>query len=330
MGVKTLGYAQPLTQDTSRGPSGSIWDDFPCEDALQGRGGSAWNMSVMEFFFNFGEFAFPTLNAQAASGPWSIFADTGTTFVDENEEGGAVIGTNASTSKGFTMAPAAGKFKMVSGATNFPLGQKLWFECRVAMGAISGSTEGYFIGLADNTSSQIASANNTILATTANTFTGTKGLFGFTRFESAPTDWAVKYQVAGGSTVAPTGLSTLVTTVTGTSPTAYTAVTNGNGTGFYKLGFKFDPNPNPAILCSTASGDGTVTQTVGSLYKPCIQFYVNGQLCSTFLDPSLLQTSRFPTKRMAPCISFMDASGGGGSATGLVMDWIRVGQIGSF
>ncbi len=133
--------------------------------------------------------------------------------------------------------------------------------------------------------------------------------------------------MAGGTPLYPTGLQTLVNTVTGAPSAAYASVANGNGTGFTKLGFIFDPNPNPGILCSTASGDGTVAQTVGSLYKPSIQFFVNGQLCNTFLDPSILQTARFPVGRMAPTIAYMTATGGTG---GMFIDWIRVGQLGSF
>ena len=330
MAVKTLQYASPITADTARGPSQSIWYDCPLEDFIQGYGGGIGTAGYMAQD-DFISCPFPALNAQASFGQWSCFADTGSTIVDQNEEGGVVMLNNGTAGKTVLLASSAGSFKMVSGASGFPLGQKLWFECRVAMGAISGATEGYFVGLADNTSTQITSSSSTILATTANSFTGTKGFFGFTRLESAPTDWKVAYQVAGGSTVAPTNLTTLVTTVAGTAPVAYASTTNGNGKGFVKLGFVFDPTAgNPSVAVSTTTGDGTLTQTAGAILKPIIKFYVNGQLCNTFLDPTLLQNARFPTARMAPVIQFMDASGGGGSSTGLAVDWIRVAQLASF
>lgn len=330
MAVKTNQYLSRITQDTSRGYSMGIWGDCPIEDFKQnGPGGIGTVGCFVEDDFNLcGQ---PTLNAASSFGQWACFADTGSTFLDANEEGGVIGLTNGTAAKAILLASNAASFKLVTAATGRALGQKLWFEVRVALGSISGATQGCFIGLADHTSSQITSANNTILATTANTFTGTKGLIGFTVFESAPTDWSFQYQAAGGSTVSPTGLTTLVTTVTGTAPAAYAAVTNGNGTGFVKLGFVFDPSASiPAIPVVTATGDGTVTQTVGTVLKPTLQLFVNGQLCGTFLDSSVIQTSRFPSKRMSPVICFMDASGGGGGAAGIYLDWIRVAQLASF
>lgn len=333
MSVKTNQYINALVQDASRGPSQSIWGDCPLADFQQGMGGGIGTagMLVEDDFMQAGQ---PALNANSSAGRWACWADTGSTLTDANEEGGVLKLLNGTAGDQITLASLAGGFKMVSGASGFPLGQKLWFEARVALSSISSTVQGMFVGLADNTSTQITSTTALIMAATANTLVGTKGMFGFfNRAVASPSEWCVAYQVAGGSTVFPTNLQTLMNTVTGAVATAYAAVSNGNGTGFVKLGFKFDPTAdNPALLVpSLNSGDGTVTQTVGGLLKPIIQFFVNGQLCGTFLDPSMLQTSRFPTKRMTPVISFGQASASGTVATAAsYIDWIRVAQLASF
>ncbi len=322
MAVNSADYASNVA-DTGRGPSMSIWKDCPVvaiqEDPSLG----------MHFWDDFQGGSMATINAASTYGSnWLGFADTTTVFTDLNEEGGVPNFNHATGAKGLALGGNGGSFKVVSGASGFPLGQKLWFECRIAVGTIAASLQGMFVGLCDNTSTLVNASAATILATSGATLTGTKGMMGFFWPMGTTTDWKFIYQVAGGSTISPTGLTTVITTVTGTAPTAYAAVTNGNGTGFYKLGFLFDPSPgNVARNVTTASGDGTVTQTAGALLKPMLQIFVNGMPAPAFIDSSMIQTSRFPSKRMAPALSFQSNSA---SAVGVSPDWIRVAQLASF
>jgi hypothetical protein len=327
--VKTCQWANRLVQDTSRGPSNGLWYDCPLEDFIQNFGGgiSTPGTLVQDEFEIAGQ---PALNANSDLGQWACWADTGSLFTDANEEGGVVLLNAAVAGKSIVLASNAGGFKIVSGASGFPLGQKMWFECRVALASIASTVNGCFVGLADNTGSQITSANNTLLTTTADTFATTKGIFGFqNRCITSPTDWSVVYNVAGGTVQYPTNLQTLVNTVTGSAAAAYAAVTNGNGTGFVKLGFVFDPTAgNPAQIISSLPSSG---QTAGNVAKPLIQFFVNGQLCGTFLTSTNVQAATFPVKRMSPVIEVMQASGSGTVAgAGLYVDWIRCAQFGSF
>lgn len=330
MAVKTCQYASPLAQDTSRGPSNSIWFDCPLEDFIQGQGGGMSTPGTL-IWDDFEPAASPTLNANASLGQWGCWADTGSLFTDPNEEGGVLFMNAAVAGKQILLAGNTTSFRMVSGASGFPLGQKLWFEARVAVASIASTVNGCFVGLADNTATQLTSAAALLLPVTADTLVTTKGCFGFqNRCITSPADWSVAFNVAGGTVQYPANLQTLVNTVTGANIAAYAAVANGNGTGFVKLGFVFDPTAGnvPVLLGSSVSAG----QTAATIAKPLIKFFVNGQLLSaTYLTSINLQAATFPVKRMTPVIEVMQASTSGTVAgAGLYVDWIRCAQFASF
>lgn len=327
MAVKTNQYGSRITQDTSRGPSQSIWADCPLEDFIQAYGGGIGTAGFVfrDDFLVAGNAA--TTNAIGNVGQWASWCDTSTIMgTDPQQEGGVVLLTdNASSGKNITLGTTAGGFGMITGATGFPLKQKLWFECRVAVGSITTAKRDAFVGLVDNTGG-FSTASATAVIGSSNTLTTTPALFGFHfRATTNPTDVGLAYNVAGGTVQYPTGLQTLSNTVVGAALTAYAAVTNGNATGFIKLGFVFDPTPSLPAVPAPSSNNG---HTQGTLYKPLITVFVNGQAAGEFLAANNVQASTFPATFMGPVLSYTSRSAS--SAGGLYVDWIQVAQLASF
>lgn len=328
MAVKTGQYASPTTQDTSRGPSQSIWFDCPIEDFIQAFGGGIGTAgySVQD---DFCPIATPSSVAAAACtcGQWACWAASGSTFTDAAQEGGVVTLNGTTANKSIILTSNAGMFRMVGASTNFSLYGKLWFECRLALGSVAASQQGVFVGLADNTGSQINSSDTTVIASGGNTLTTTKNLFGlFNRTTTSPADFSAVYQPAAGTAVYPTNLTTLVNTVTGANMAAWTAGTDGKGTNYVKLGFTFDPTPGntPKLISSASTG-----QTAGTLAQPLIEFFVNGQLAPAFLTRGAnAQLTTFPVNCVwSPVINYMNIAGG---SAPIYLDWIRVAQLASF
>lgn len=328
MSVKTNQYSSALVQDTSRGPSQSIWADCPLEDFIQGAGGGIGTFGMLDGddFLTAGNFA-AAVNVKFNFGRYAAFADTnGALQADPNNEGGIVaVGAGSNTGVNINFGSNAGAYRIVSGASGFPLGQKLWFECRVAMGSIAASKRDIFVGLMDTlTTVNTATAG---IWSAADTFQTTMNMIGFHARGGAtnPGDFGVVYNVASGTVQRPTGLTTLGTTVTGSAPTAYAAVTNGAPTGFLKLGFVFDPTGDKPALLAPSANNG---HTQGTLYKPLIQFYVNGQVAPEFLASNNVQASTFPTGWMNFVFGYLSDSG---TAPGnAYIDWWRCAQLGSY
>lgn len=264
-------------------------------------------------------------------GQWAAWLDTSQTVVDGVEEGGVAKFTGAATAnKTTTLTSNAGTFRFVGASTAYTLNPaKFAMECRVAFSSIASGEAGFFFGLADSTSSQINSSATTILAASGNTLTTTKNLFGlFRRATTNPTDFSVVYQPAAGTAVYPTGLTTLVTTVTGAAIAAYAASTDvGKGTGFVKVGMVYDPTPGRPALAAPASPPSGMT--AGTLYRPVLTFYVNGVMCSQFLGAGIMQAATFPlTSSYCPVISYSNQNGA--TATSIFLDWVRFGSQASF
>lgn len=327
MAVKTVQYVNNQSQDTSRGPSQGIWGDCPIEDPIQGFGGGigTFGFKTEDDFTIAGNLA--QTNAIGNFGQWGSWIDTnGVLGTDPMEEGGVILlsdGGNASV--GMNIGSNAAAYQIITGATAFPLKGKLWFECRVAVGSITTGKRDAFIGLMDNTAAPVQ-ADNVFAKATSNALVTTNGCLGFHfRSTTNPTDVGLAFNVAGGTVQYPTNLQTLSLTVAGAALTAYAAVSNGNGTGFIKLGFVFDPTAdNPAQIISSASSG----QTAGNVAKPLLKVFVNGQIAPAFLTSTNVQAATFPANKMAPVIGYMSRSGT--SAGGLYVDWIRVCQLGSF
>jgi hypothetical protein len=307
------------SQDTTRGPSYAIWGSAKIDDALQD---PSLYMHMYEDFKSVGNTsstaAASFTGSLACDTGWSFYADThGVLGTDPNFEGGTILlsdGGNTTVNVSLTSSAGWAGFVAPVVSSVYALKRKMWFECRVAVGSITTAKRDAFIGLTDTG----APAVNNVIGSTTNTLATAPGLFGFHfRSTTNPTDVGVAYNVAGGTVQYPTALQTLVNTVTG-SPLVVESATAGIGAGFVKLGWVYNPEPsNPSIRCVTATG----SQTVGTLYKPMIQFYVNGILCPIFMDSTMIQAATFPTTFLAPAISYLSRSAT--TAGGFYIDWIR-------
>lgn len=339
MAVKTNQYITRLTQDTSRGPSRGIWGDCPVENFLQTPGDvqDSGNYFFDDFIMFPGLFAGTAGQTASAAylgqlGQWGVWSDQyGATVTDANLEGG-VIGFNPGSHNtvNTTLSSTAGAFRLINPVTPYPLGQKLWFECRVALGSISTTKRDFFVGLADG------AVANTVLTATAGFFSGANlilatssspGLLGFHfRQTTNPTDVGVVYNIQGGTPQYPTNLQTLINTVTGTPNVIYAAANGAATAGFVKLGFVFDPTPGNESVAVSASP--STSQTTGVVTKPAIQFFVNGQVCATFLDLSHnIQQGNFPATWLAPTIAYLSGSASAATTSTAYIDWIRVAQL---
>lgn len=324
MAVKSNLYVPQLSQDTSRGPSPNVWRGQIIEDYVQ-------DFSLG--FFSEDDFNIAgnivTTNAAGNVGKWATWIDTnGVLGADPADEGAALLLSDGGNS-GVTLAfgSTAGGYRLVSAASGFPYDQPLAFECRVAVGSITTAKRDVFIGLVDNTA-QATGSGTAVISGTTNTLTTTNGFIGFHfRSTTNPTDVGFVFNPAGGPAVYPTNLQTLSTTVVGSALTAYAAGSTGavTGTGFIKLGFVFDPTPqNTSLLISSAS----TGQTAGTLARPVIRVYANGQQAPAFLTNTNLQAATFPSGFMAPFFGYKSRSGT--SAGGLYIDWIRAAKLATF
>lgn len=321
MSVKTSQYA-PSGQDVTRGPSLALWKDCPIPDF---QGDPSLGMLFFDDFQPAGNLA--TTNAIGNMGQWATWADTSTVLLAVAEEGGVVrLSDGTNITKNITLGSTAGAIRLVSGATGYPYGQKCWFEARVAVGSITTACRDAFVGLVDNTTSFSTASAVGVIATTTNTLATIGNMIGFHfRSTTNPTDVGLAFNVAAGTVQYPTNLQTLANTVIGSPLAIYTAVANGAGTGFVKLGFLFDPTAGNSskVISSASSG-----QTVGTVAKPVLQVFVNGQIAASFLTNTNLQAATFPTGWMAPTISYTSRSAT--VADGFYVDWIRCAQVGSF
>lgn len=330
MSVKTNQYSAPTTQDTGRGPSQSIWEDCPLEDFIQSFGGGIGTAGQL-LQDDFCPVATPsnTTPAIGTLGQWACWFASGMTLTDGVEEGGVPKFDGTTANKSSILTSNAGMFRFIGGSTGFAYtGGKFWMEFRIALGSVAASQQGVFVGLADNTSSQINSSDTTIMASGGNTLTTTKNIFGFfNRTTTSPADWSVVYQPAAGTAVFPTGLTTLVNDVTGVNEVAYAASTDkGQGTGFVKIGMTYNPtNAIPSIPAPSSPPSG---QTAGTLYKPAFQFYVNGKLHPKFLAPVNIQATTWPVNTVfSPVFNYMNIAG---ATAPVYLDWIRMAQLASF
>jgi len=330
MAVKSAMYVPQLSQDTYRGPSPAIWSQLVVEDFLQD---PSLGMHFFDDFLMTGQF-FSGTGGQTGSaaaavsvGQWSAWGDQYAQLATDPDLEGGVIQLSSSnagsevTATGMTLISNAGGFGFISPASGYPLGQKLLFECRVAVGSITTAKRDCFIGLCDNTS-PASQATNLIIASTTNTLATTNGLIGFHfRSTTNPTDVGLAFNVAAGTVQYPTNLQTLSTTVVGSALAAYSD-TNNVAKGFVKLGFVFDPTAGNVSKIITSASSG---QTAGNLAKPMLQVFVNGQAAPAFLTATNIQAATFPSNWMAPAISYKTRSA---TAPGdFYVDWIRVAQL---
>lgn len=308
MSVQSVGYKANAVANTFRGPSGVIWDDAQIVDVLEDPSKGMYFFDDFIGGMNFGSTSGAvTFN----SDNWAGYAYTGCTAVDAALEGGVMQLTSAGTQTGITFGPAYGSYRLVTTST-LAYNQKLWFEARLSISSISATAADVFVGLIDGfLSSGLPQAAWPLTAASPSLLAANMNLIGFWRKSASPTDWQFVYQLSGGTAVAVTNLTTLVTTALGAALIAGQSV---------KLGFLFDPNASPALITSAGTG-----QTVGATKKKLIRIFVNGVELPTFLTSDNLGGAAFPTGFMGPCVSMM----GHTTPPTVNVDWIRCKQNGN-
>jgi hypothetical protein len=332
----------PTGQDTTRGPSNTIWGRFFNPGDLR-------DPSVcLEFFDDFNDFpGFVSSNqTDLQLGKWTAFTDNNSgvkmgTSADTTNlplEGGVLgITSGANNNLGGVLAANESQFRIISPASGYPLQNDLAFECRVAFNKTAAVATGQydaFFGLMDtgDGGTRITSATLKVFQTAAAglyTASGNGGCIGFhKRATTNPTDIGVVYNVNNGTPQYPGAAATLqklsLNSGVGAVLSTFMNPTSGDpGAGtFIKLGFVYQRKPT---LSKNALAAITTNQTVGTPYGPMIRFFVNGQELGWFLIATDVQASTFPSSFLAPVIAFQ--TGASASANGIVyVDWIKVGQ----
>lgn len=308
MGVNSVDYTGLNTQ---RGPSPSIWGDCPVLDFLED---PSKGMYFFDDFLMAGNMGPNTAAITGSLGAWTCYADIGAAAIqaDGQLEGGVLVLGSDGDNEGVTLSSTAGAFRITTTST-LALNQKLWFEARIARSTITATKIDAFVGLCDHTTSSGLAVGSIPITTTIDTLSTTPNLLGFFSKGSVGSEWSAAYNLAGGTVVLPTNLTTLMATVAGAALTA---------AQFVKLGMVFDPNAQPVLISSASTG-----QTAGLTFRPLIKFFVNGVPAAAFLTSTNVQGTAFPTGFMGPCIQVMNDAG---SSPGTIsIDWIRVAQAGN-
>lgn len=308
MAVQTNVIKGNLSASTSRGPSYSIWADMPIAAIQQD---PSLGMYVFDDFLIAGGWL-STNTAGGSMGAWASYGSTGSLQTDGALEGGVLSLGSDGDQESATIASLAGAFRITTTST-LALNQRLAFEARVAVGTIATTKMDMFVGLADKLTSSNIMVNTIPISTTDDALSTVPNLIGFHKKSGASTEINFVYQLAGGTAVYPTGLTTLMNSITGAL-----LVAQSGQTGFVKLGFLFDPNAAPVLITSASTG-----QTAGVLARPLIRVFVNGLPAAAFLTSVNVQGAAFPTGFMGPVFSVMQTATGANQG---LIDWIRVCQ----
>lgn len=309
MAVDTIDVEQNLVANTNRGPSDVIWGNCPWLEMIENpaRG--------MVFFDDFiGGTNIPSASggaiAQGVSDKWAVYAYQGATITDAALEGGVLSMGSDGDNEGVAFGPTGGAFRLVTTSTNV-LNARLWFEARIAKNTIAATKGDVFVGLIDNFLSSGLPAAAIPIATTDNTLSTTPNLIGFHIKGNAPTDINFVYQLAGGTAVYPTNLTTLLAT---TSQTLLAA------NAFVKVGFLFDPSAQFKTISSASTG-----QTAGQSKRAVLRIFVNGLELPAFLTTDNTGGAAFPTGFMGPSFAIMNQTGT--TPPLMLIDWLRCSQL---
>lgn len=308
MGVRTITFAQTQKADTNRGPSDSIWSLCPVEELQQ---------EPRLGYYLYDDFLSAGLSPATGSAanflgdtPWYAYLDTNGAITDSGVEGGGIHLAAATTGgQGVALGKLTNGLRITDGTSVF---QKLWFECRVQLStaSLAASKADVFLGLVDASG---LPASAVPITGTGGSLATAAGFIGFHKRGGAtnPGDFGFVYNVAAGTPVYATNLTTLVATVGGA------ALAGGT---FVKLGFLFDPNPYPKVISSASTG-----QTAGNISRPMVTVFVNGQPAVAFLTSTNVLGTAFPTTFLSPSIAFKQQSTT--AAVNCDVDWIRVAQL---
>ena len=311
--LKSIGVLGNTAADTERGPSPALWNapgsrngwvpDFQADPRL--------GLVFWEDFKSAGiQAATGSAGNFVADKAWYQYGDTAGTITDSGIQGGAInLAAGTTDNAGMAIGSLVNAFKLITSTGAYQ--GRMIFETRVNLSAatLANSKADAFIGLVDGSGTPAAAMP---ITATDGVLSTSPGLIGFHKRggTTGATDWQFVYQIAGGTAVYATGLTDLVTTVTGAAPVGGT---------FYKLGFDFNPFAE-AVMISTAS----TGQTAGVLARPIITVYINGMKCVSFLTSTNVAGAAFPQTFMAPTIAFRMANTT--AAMSMDVDWIGVIQ----
>jgi len=318
------------TANTERGPTEFVW-------AAPG-GPNGWiadfiqdprlGLHFYDDFHNIGGFPAAATAASLSIGNWSLYAGSNAgPLIDAAVVGGVIqftpssgtVSTGASNSQ-VTLNSQVGAYQLTANSSGASALQgRLAFECRVQLTSIVSGQRDAFIGLADQGAPSSNNPFTVVSAGSSQLLTTTRNLIGFYNADSGRgQDWAFVFQLASTAPVFCTGMQSLVSTVLGSAI----------GSGYYKLGFVFDPQA--PVQQITTAGTG---QTAGNTAKAMLKVFVNGVQCATFLtQKDNILTASFPTGIMGPIMAFANVSNSGTSNSGTAVagvmnvDWIRCAQ----
>lgn len=204
--MNTTQYSGASIADTSRGNSPSIWADCPLLEIEAGL------VNGVHFFDDFLSGPRVAAGAEAATGRYRGFADTGGLVADGGEWGGTLDLSSDGDNEGASFRTSCSPFQISRSHG------KLWFECRVKSSTITDTKHGIFAGMM---------ADNALTATVPITAAGAIAdinIVGFHRLEGDGDYFDTVYKADG------------VTQVTVGSDAAVIAADT-----YVKLGFVFDP-----------------------------------------------------------------------------------------
>lgn len=308
--------AQNTAASTRRGPSAAIWSDCPW---LQIQEDPSLGMAFFDDFISCGTASASGAAYAGTVGNWSAYLYQGGTIGDAQKEGGVVKLASDGDNEGVALLQQAGAFRIVTTST-LALNRKMWFEARVAKSSVATAHLSAFVGLMAPTLSSGLPAAAQPLTTTDDTVMTAGDTFGFnlagtTSTRGGPTEVGTSFCLASGTINYPTGTTTLMAN---TGQTVLAADT------YVKLGWVFDPDgPIGTVTVATAR------QTVGTLRRKLVRFFVNGLENPTFLSSDDVQnataTQAFPTAFMCPVIAMMNMASQ--SSDYLAADWLRIAQL---
>ena len=251
MAVQSVRYRPTLTADTNKHPSQAIWGDCPIAAIKEN---PTYGVYLQEDFLSFARTEASGTTAkfyQGDAGLWKSYEDTSCTILPLTAfpEGEARLSVTSTTRKASIMelgngTATTGPFRFVNAA-----GPKLWFECRVLLGAITDAAQNIFIGMCQSGVAVVPAA-----ATSATTLydstdgAGQTAKIGFQVVSAAGTG-------TGALILATYGTSSVNQTILGVAQIAVAST-------WYKLGFVFDPQAYYA------------TNPLGVIRKG--RFFVNG------------------------------------------------------
>lgn len=141
----TPNAANLLVEDTSRGPTSSIWGDCPVAEIQEDPG------IGMYFFEDFLNVPNGAAGAQALYGNYWMFADTGGSVTEATQAAGAQLGgikvlSSDGDNEGASFQTVPKPFEI--DRTNN--GKKFWFEARIQTSTIADTKHNIFVGMIEN------------------------------------------------------------------------------------------------------------------------------------------------------------------------------------